>query len=138
MDKRLMIENMINHYTDGNQAKFAALLGIHPQNISAWLKRGSFNAELIYSKLCDVSADWLLSGEGNMLTDKHYEASANTTGDFSPAVSGVQGDATVTISNEGEALQKERIAHLQEKVQHLQEIIEEKERLITVLMETRR
>lgn len=133
-----MIENMINHYTDGNQAKFAALLGIQPQNISAWLKRGSFNAELIYSRLSDISADWLLSGEGDMITDKHIDISANTTGDFSPAVSGVQGDATVTISNEGEALQKERIAHLKEKVKHLQDIIDEKERLIKVLMETRR
>lgn len=63
---------------------------------------------------------------------------SQTTGDFSPAVSGVQGDATVTISNEGEALQKERIAHLKEKVKHLQDIIDEKERLIKVLMETRR
>lgn len=69
--------------------------------------------------------------------DAIYSGS-RTTGDFSPAVSGVQGDATVTISNEGEALQKERIAHLQEKVQHLQDIIEEKERLIKVLMDTRR
>ena len=70
--------------------------------------------------------------------DNEILSSSHTTGDFSPAVSGVQGDATVTISNEGEALQKERIAHLQEKVQHLQDIIEEKERLIKVLMETRR
>lgn len=70
--------------------------------------------------------------------DLRFNSAANTTGDFSPAVSGVQGDATVTISNEGEALQKERIAHLKEKLKHLQDIIDEKERLIKVLMETRR
>lgn len=69
---------------------------------------------------------------------KFNSSAANTTGDFSPAVSGVQGDATVTISNEGEALQKERIAHLNEKVKHLQDIIDEKERLIKVLLDSRK
>lgn len=67
MNKKEMLESLINHYTDGNQAKFALKLGIPAQNISAWIKRDTFNAELIYEKCEGVSADWLLSGSGEML-----------------------------------------------------------------------
>ena len=62
-----MIEELVNHYTDGNKTKFAGLLGIKPQTINSWILRGTFDAELIYSKCDDVSADWLLSGEGSMI-----------------------------------------------------------------------
>lgn len=67
MNKKEMLESLINHYTDGNQAKFALKLGVPAQNISAWIKRDTFNAELIYQKCEGVSADWLLSGSGEML-----------------------------------------------------------------------
>lgn len=70
MDKTMMLEALINHYTDGNQAKFAKVLGIPAQNISAWLKRKTYNAELIYEKFPDVSAAWLLSGEGDMFCNQ--------------------------------------------------------------------
>lgn len=67
MDKSSMIEALVNHYSGGNQAQFAAKLGLPAQNISAWIKRGTFNAELLFSKCEGISADWLLSGEGEML-----------------------------------------------------------------------
>lgn len=71
MDKREMLENLINHYTDGNKSKFAMKLGINAQNISAWLARKTFDAEIIYDKCENVSASWLLSGYGDMInTDK--------------------------------------------------------------------
>jgi len=66
-----MLENLINYYTDGNKAKFAAKIGVKPQNISAWIARNTFDAELIYSKCMEVSAAWLLSGKGEMLSNKH-------------------------------------------------------------------
>lgn len=62
-----MLEQLISYYTDGNKAKFAAKLGINAQNISAWITRKTYDAELIYSRCSEVSADWLLSGEGEML-----------------------------------------------------------------------
>lgn len=69
MDKGVMLECLVNYYSDGNQAQFASMLGIPAQNISAWIKRKTFNAELIYQKCKGVSADWLLSGEGEMLRE---------------------------------------------------------------------
>ena len=67
MDKSKMISEIVSHYANGNKAKFAALLGVKPQTISAWETRGTFDAELIYAKCCDISADWLLSGDGPMI-----------------------------------------------------------------------
>lgn len=73
MKKSEMLRNLISHYTNGNQAKFASMLGVNAQNISAWIARDTFDAELLFSKCDGVSAEWLLSnGEGEMLSkDKH-------------------------------------------------------------------
>ena len=67
MDKVMMLESLIAHYSRGNKAQFAKILGIRPQTINTWISRNSFDAELIYSKCECVSGDWLLSGEGEML-----------------------------------------------------------------------
>jgi len=67
MGKKEMIKALASHYTDGNKAAFARLLGISPQTLSSWETRDIFDAELIYKKCKDISAKWLLSCEGNML-----------------------------------------------------------------------
>ena len=73
MDKRTMLEQLINYYTDGNKAKFAAQVGIKPQLVSTWLSRGTYDAEVLYAGCKGVSGDWLLSGEGSMLKDKQND-----------------------------------------------------------------
>ncbi|MBE6298975.1 MAG: bacteriophage CI repressor [Bacteroidales bacterium] len=75
MDKTLMLEQLINHYTDGNKANFAAMIGIKPQLLSNWLKRNTFDAELLYMKCKDISADWLLSGNGDMIRNTQNDNS---------------------------------------------------------------
>ena len=68
MEKKDILESLINYYTDGNKAQFAAKLGVKPQTINTWIGRNSFDVELVYSKCEGVSGDWLLSGgEGEML-----------------------------------------------------------------------
>lgn len=62
-----MLDAMITHYTSGNKAKFALLLGVSAQTISAWGARNRFDSELIYTKCIGLSPDWLLTGEGSML-----------------------------------------------------------------------
>lgn len=120
MDKTSMLESLINYYTDGNKAQFAVLIGVKPQTISAWISRNTFDAELIYAHCKDVSADWLLSGKGDML---RTSSTAIANGDSSVAVNNNTGNI---YSSEADAL-KERISLLER-------LIEEKERLITVLM----
>ena len=62
-----MILALIEHYSNGNKAQFANLLGITPQGLSTWIKRESFDIELIFAKCEGLSAQWLLTGEGEML-----------------------------------------------------------------------
>lgn len=74
MDKTKMLEGLIEHYTKGNKAQFAKLLGVSAQTISAWIARNTFDAELIYTKCRCVNPSWLLTGEGSMLqpTDNNH------------------------------------------------------------------
>lgn len=69
MDKTKMLEGLIRHYTKGNKAQFAKLLGVSAQTISAWIARNTFDAELIYAKCRYIDAKWLLTGEGAMLQE---------------------------------------------------------------------
>lgn len=76
MEKSEQLECLINYYTDGNKAKFAQMLSVKPQTISAWLSRNTFDAEVIYAKCANVSAEWLLSGgTGEMI--RHQQNADN-------------------------------------------------------------
>ena len=47
MNKKDMIIALIEHYSGGNKAKFANLLGITPQGLSTWLKREYMKWEIV-------------------------------------------------------------------------------------------
>lgn len=79
MDKTTMLEDLVLHFTGGNKAQFANMLGIRPQTINTWQARNTFDPELIYSKCEDISGDWLLSGEGPMLKSVRNEELAIST-----------------------------------------------------------
>ncbi len=66
MTKAEMLLALIDHYSNGNKAQFARLLGISPQGLNTWITRNTFDAELIYTKCEGISAQWLLSGKGTM------------------------------------------------------------------------
>lgn len=124
MEKSEMLECLINHYTDGNKARFASMIGVKPQTLSAWISRNTFDVEVIYKSCANISADWLLSGgAGDMLRNKQNANSISTQGDFSPAAIG--GNA----SNNGVD-----VAILQERIKSMQQLLEEKERTIKILM----
>lgn len=46
-----MLNAIIRHCTGGNKAQFANILGVTPQTISSWLKRNTFDIELIFAKM---------------------------------------------------------------------------------------
>lgn len=66
MDKKGILQELINHYGEGKKVNFANKLGVPAQNVSAWFNRNTFDIELIYGKFPELSAHWLLTGEGNM------------------------------------------------------------------------
>ena len=64
-----MVLELVDYYCNGNKSQFANMLDIKPQTVNSWVSRDTFDAELIYTKCKEVSAEWLISGEGSMLKD---------------------------------------------------------------------
>lgn len=67
MDKKEMLEAVINHFANGNKSQMARILDITPQAVSTWLSRNTFDQELIYAKCENINPAWLLTGRGSML-----------------------------------------------------------------------
>ena len=82
MEKRDILERLINHYSNGNKAKFATLLGVSPQSVSTWLARNTFDVDKIYANCVGISGDWLLTGKGNMIKEDVVPAKVS----YAPAV----------------------------------------------------
>lgn len=63
---------MINHFCEGNKAKFAKLMGEKPQTINGWLNRKNGNGVLnkILDKFPMVNPAWLYTGAGEMLCEE--------------------------------------------------------------------
>ena len=47
MDKKRMLEAIIDHFANGNKSQLARILDITPQAVSTWLSRNTFDQELI-------------------------------------------------------------------------------------------
>lgn len=67
MTKSEQLLALIEHYSGGNKAKFAAKMGLKPSSIASWITRNTFDVDIIYAKCEHISAHWLLTGEGEML-----------------------------------------------------------------------
>lgn len=72
--RQQQLYSLIDYYARGNKSEFARFLGVSPQGVSTWLARGSFDFELIYSKCDNISADWLLTGEGHMVAESKIDS----------------------------------------------------------------
>lgn len=105
MNKKDMILALIEHYSNGNKAQFANLLGITPQGLSTWIKRESFDIELIFSKCEGLSANWLLTGKGSMIKENKTAIPTAT-----PAQNITDGIPLIPFSAMAGALTDERTA----------------------------
>ncbi len=70
------IKTIIDHYGNGKNTEFAALVGTSEGNIRGYLKgvmpKGDFLSAVVRN--CEgLSAIWLLTGEGGMLAADHAE-----------------------------------------------------------------
>lgn len=93
-----MIDTLIEHYSGGNKAKFAELIGTNPKNITAWSARGTFDSELIYARCEGVSPEWLLTGEGPMLKKNRAEEKKEEASKALPATRPGEGIPLLPIS----------------------------------------
>ncbi|MRI64010.1 hypothetical protein EDM00_08420 [Ornithobacterium rhinotracheale] len=100
-DKSLILNKIKLHLNFNSDTEFAKFLGVKPQVLSNWRARNTFDTELIYTKCEDIDANWLLTGEGEMLK--------------TPAK---QEEPTQQVVDPQEAYNK--VAHLEEKIAFLQ------------------
>ena len=131
MDKTTMLECLINQYTDGNKAAFAKMLGINPQLISHWLRRNTFDNELLFAKCKGISASWLLTGEGEMFAAPSTPTISQTV----PASSHVT--QTAGAPAETPAAINALLSAKDETIAALRQSLADKERLICTRLEAR-
>lgn len=70
MDKALIINELKNYLNIKTDSEFAKFLGLKQNTISSWKSRNSLDYDLIISKCDQINANWLLTGEGEMLKSK--------------------------------------------------------------------
>lgn len=80
IDKRLILNELINYYSEGKIGDFAKKLGVSQQTLSNWKSRNTFDPEVIFTNCENLSAEWLLTGNGTMtknaestIEDSHYK-----------------------------------------------------------------
>ena len=115
------LEQIINALFKGNKAAFAKSIDLPPTGMSNYVgnKRRSIPSSEIASKIVlvlGVDANWLLTGEGEMLKD--VNANNVKTGDYSPVNLNGHMDVRQTVHKE------------ERELELLRTIIAEKERII--------
>ncbi len=73
MNKKVRLQALIDHYSEGKPSRFAKLIGVAPSTISTWLARDSFDYDLLFAKCEKISPEWLLTGKGNMLKGENTD-----------------------------------------------------------------
>ena len=67
MDKSFIINQIKLHLGIKTDSEFAEFLGVKQPTVSTWRKRNTIDYDLIITKCNDIDANWLLTGEGEML-----------------------------------------------------------------------
>lgn len=116
-----------------NISEFAAKSDIAQGNVSAMLNKKRTIGDGVLNKICisfDISKDWLLTGEGEMLKSGNVATATNR----SVAVGGdMSGDAVVGDAN-SIAEKDIEIQLLRKDIERLTSLLEEKERMIQILL----
>lgn len=77
MKKNEILLNLIEHYTGGNKRRFAQMLGVSPQSVSAWIKRDTFDVDILSTKCSGINPSYLLTGDGPMLLSQDSKTEEN-------------------------------------------------------------
>lgn len=67
MDKSLILNEIKKYKKFRTDKEFADYIGISPQGLSKWYERNFYDIDKLSTTFPEISAEWLLRGEGNML-----------------------------------------------------------------------
>lgn len=70
LNKPLVLDRIKEYYKLKGNAELARFLGVAPNTITNWYGRKTFDIDVIYTKCVDIDMNWLLTGEGNMLSSE--------------------------------------------------------------------
>lgn len=70
MDKYLILSKIKEKLNIKTDRDFADFLEINPTTLAMWKARNTFDIELLFKKCEWINANWLLTGEGNMLKNE--------------------------------------------------------------------
>lgn len=79
MDKRLILNKIKMHYKFKTDSEFARFLGVNSQNIRNWYNRNNYNANLLIDKCQDISPQFIITGEGEMLNNSEQNELSGVT-----------------------------------------------------------
>lgn len=65
--KTLILNKIKLHYGFKSDAEFARFLEIKPNSLANWYSRNTMDYERVFSKCEDIDANWIFTGEGEML-----------------------------------------------------------------------
>jgi hypothetical protein len=67
LDKSVIINAIKLHKKFKKDIDFADFLGIPQATLANWHRRNTFDIDIVYGKCPEIDANWLLTGEGEML-----------------------------------------------------------------------
>lgn len=86
MDKTLILNEIKKYKNFRTDKEYADYLGISPQGLSKWYERNFYDIDKLSTVFPEISAEWLLRGEGNMLKTTSSPYPTDVTVKEQPAI----------------------------------------------------
>ena len=120
MDKTLILNKIKSYLKIEKNTDFAEFLEIKPTTLAMWYKRNTFDIELLFKKCEEINANWLLTGQGEMLKSEPQPAvSSPQPQENDKYISSLE--KQIALLEKNNALQERENAYLSEKIKNLQE-----------------
>lgn len=116
MNKSLILNEIKSYLNIKSDTEFANFLGIKPQVLSNWKSRNTFDIELIYTKCEKIDANWLLTGEGEMLKNPEAVVSSSQPRENDNEIISLLRDKIALLESNNQ-LQQDKIAYLEQRLE---------------------
>lgn len=87
---------IIDKYAHGSQAQLARMLSKQKSVVHAWIKRDTFDPDSLLRTFPDLSAEWLMRGDGPMLLSER--TAPDTSAELAEALAIIRQQATTIES----------------------------------------
>lgn len=118
MDKSQILDELYAYGSFDTKVEFATFIGISPQNLSNWYKRGTLDPYLLASKFTNVNLCWIKTGEGSMLKNVWNEQQEHSA----RAAITIPAEVWEVIKNQAESL-KHKDESIRTSARQLDEVI---------------